>query len=884
MKRMVKNFLLAASALLLSFQVFCQSNPDSPGPLPLKVLPTGEFEINPDLCAGAAAYDQVSPVIAFNGTSYLAVWTDNRTTLDKDIYGLVLDLQGHSSSPAFIISDAPGDQYHPAVASNGDIFMVIWEDERNKPATGIDIYGARVTADGQVSESSSIKVCDEPDDQTLPALSSGEGNFLAVWVDYRSGTNKDIYANFISGNGNVTSSEGLAICTQGGWQNSPDLCFDGSRYLIVWADQRGFSKDIFGTFLKTDGTVSHTNGTGIVTIFNNQEYPSLARSETQFFLAWQETQAGAPPKIYGGRLNAAGVLQDAAGILIASDEMAPCLEPDVASISADFLITYSNGTGDFAEDYDIAAKRVSADGIIMDPDGLDVCSQPGAQNEPAVAFAGPKSMIAWTDMRATFADIYFTLIDGSGVVENPDGLRMTGATSEQLNVSLAFDGTNYLAVWCDTWCDGRNNIFATLIDDDGNILEPGVIEVATEAGLHNNPVAAFNGTHYLVVWEHDRKIVGKRISNTGVNLDNQEIIISQGELLREQPVVESDGTNWLVAWADYRNSVRTEYHRDIFGAIIDNDGAVIQPEGIPLIELYYDQVYPDIVYAGDHYVMIWEDYRSGEGSLPNIYAARISAEGAVIDNGGVGIALNGNLAMYRPRIAWDSTNFLACWHSGTEGDLNIDGIRINASLATVDPQPIAIAQNIRDQKNACVAFNGENYVVLWMNLNGLLKYRIDMARVMPDGTIAESGVLAEGDKHVIYPDIIHGPLKQVFTAYSAFSTEFVDGNVFHVMGQLIGEGQGPGINENAGIIRRFDIYPNPSHGEITVQYELAERSSVRFSLSTLDGRYIRQLSQYKYPEKKVTVSFNLQDLPEAGYILTLRAGSSVVSKKIQLLH
>jgi hypothetical protein len=877
-------YLLTGMILLTTFQVFGQVNPNGQGPLSFNVMPTGEFEINPEQCAGSPAYDQNLPAIAFNGTSYLVVWTDSRTTLDKDIYGFLVDPQGQSNYPVFIISDAPGDQHNPAVASNGDIFMVIWEDERDMASSGIDIYGARVTAEGVVSDMSAIKVCDEPDDQILPSIGSGEGNFMAVWVDHRSGTNKDIYGNFISGNGSLTSSAGLAICTQGGWQNSPDVCFDGSRYLIVWADQRGFSKDIYGTFLKTDGTISHANGTGIVTIFNNQEFPSIARSENQFFLAWQETQAGAPAKIFGGRLNATGVLQDAAGILIASDELGPCLEPDVAAISADFLITYSKGTGDFAEDYDIAAKRVSADGTIMDPDGLDVCSHTGIQNEPAVAFAGPKSMIAWTDRRATFTDIYYTLIDESGSVEDPGGLPLFNLSSEQLNLSLAFDGTNYLAVWCDTWCDGRNNIFATLIDDDGTILEPGVIEVATDGGLHNNPVAAFNGTNYLVVWEHDRRIVGKRISKTGINLDNQEIIISQGELLKEQPIVESDGTNWLVAWADYRNSNRTEYHRDIFGAMIDNDGAVMQPEGIPLITLSFDQVYPDLVYAGDHYVMIWEDYRSGDGGLPNIYAARISPEGAVIDNGGVGIALNGNLAMYRPTIAWDSTNFLACWHSGTAGDLNIEGIRISASLSAVDPQPIAISQNIRDQKNACVAFNGENYVVLWMNINGLLKYRLDMARVMPDGTIAESGVLAESDSHVIYPDIIHGPLKQVFTAYSVFSTAFVPGNVFIAYGQLIGEGQGPGIAENGGIVRRFDIYPNPSEGNITVEYELAEKSSVRISIFNMDGKYIRQLSQDKISEKRASVSFNLQDLPEAGYILTLRAGSSVVSKKIQLLH
>ena len=283
------------------------------------ILTDGEFEVNPELINGSAAFSQTSPSVAFNGSVYLVVWTDNRNLLDNDIYGARLDTNGIPIDPAgIIICQAPGNQKNPAVESNGDIFLVAWEDERNNEMTGTDIYGTRVKDDGTIMDQAGFVISNDVDLQELPKVGSADENFFVVWADHRTGTNNDIYGTFVSSAGNISHENGLAICTQSSWQGYPDVCVDATRYFVVWADQRGFSKDIYGTFIKSDGTISHANGLGLVTIFNNQNNPSVVWGGTQFYLTWEEDQTGLKTNINGSRISASGALLDAGGTVIGS--------------------------------------------------------------------------------------------------------------------------------------------------------------------------------------------------------------------------------------------------------------------------------------------------------------------------------------------------------------------------------------------------------------------------------------------------------------------------------------------------------------------------------------------------------------------------------------
>jgi hypothetical protein len=99
---------------------------------------------------------------------------------------------------------------------------------------------------------------------------------------------------------------------------------------------------------------------------------------------------------------------------------------------------------------------------------------------------------------------------------------------------------------------------------------------------HFAPAVAFDGTNYLVVWMDGRgtfyDIYGARLSRAGVVLDQGGFAISTAAREQLMPAVAFDGTNYLVTWTDYRS----ETNSDIYGARVSRAGAVLDPAGIAI--------------------------------------------------------------------------------------------------------------------------------------------------------------------------------------------------------------------------------------------------------------------------------------------------------------
>jgi hypothetical protein len=127
---------------------------------------------------------QCAPSVAFDGTNYFVVWHDLRSDSSYDIYGARVDTTGVIlDSVGFIISSAPKDQLYPVVAFDGSTYLVVWQDKRN--GSDYDLYGARMTTSGVIIDSFTIQ---QPGDQIAPAVVHGPGNQIFVvyegWTDY----------------------------------------------------------------------------------------------------------------------------------------------------------------------------------------------------------------------------------------------------------------------------------------------------------------------------------------------------------------------------------------------------------------------------------------------------------------------------------------------------------------------------------------------------------------------------------------------------------------------------------------------------------------------------------------------------------------------------
>ena len=163
--------------------------------------------------SSTAAHDQSNPVVAFNGTTYIVVWSDYRSNTSLDIYGSRVNTSGTTLDASGIaISKRTGvTEASPTCRPSEPNFLVAWQDSRNG---SFDIFSTRVSETGSVLSPNGVKVTGAAFDQSTPAVDLNAGNqFLVVWGDTRSGSTSDIYANRVSNTGVVQSSNGFAVAT-----------------------------------------------------------------------------------------------------------------------------------------------------------------------------------------------------------------------------------------------------------------------------------------------------------------------------------------------------------------------------------------------------------------------------------------------------------------------------------------------------------------------------------------------------------------------------------------------------------------------------------------------------------------------------------------------
>ena len=272
---------------------------------------SGEFLIDTSVVYVDAPDYQDYPAIAFDGTNYLVVWTDDRGGLyeEYDIYGARVTTSGTVLDPSGIpISTVANDQYNPSTAFDGTNYLVAWTDYRS----GAEMYGARVTPSGDVLDTSGIPISTAPYYQKYPSIAFDGTNYLVVWKDSRSGSDYDIYGARVTTSGTVLDTSGIPISTAGNDQEYPSIAFDGTNYLVVWQDERNGPADIYGAKVSTSGTVLDTFP--VSTQSGDQLSPAIAKGSGNQVLVvysgWTDSINGHPAntvRIWGKFLQFTGI-------------------------------------------------------------------------------------------------------------------------------------------------------------------------------------------------------------------------------------------------------------------------------------------------------------------------------------------------------------------------------------------------------------------------------------------------------------------------------------------------------------------------------------------------------------------------------------------------
>jgi hypothetical protein len=493
-----------------------------------------------------------------------------------------------------------------------------------------------------------------------------------------------------------------------------------------------------------------------------QSLPVVASDGTDYFVVWSDPWRSEEKalRLFGSRITAAGEVLDKSGIALGST---PVNTASIAFDGSNYVVVWQDGRATSTTGMDIYAARISRAGVLLDPAGVPVCTAPNAQQNPRIAWNGSVHLVVWEDQRAGGSvGFYGSRLDTHLAVLDPAGLAIAQDATGKSNLMIATDHVEFLVAWTET----RGNtpgLFATRVDTTGVISDAvGFSLLPPDRTEVKDPALAFGSSNYLVTWVEGDTLYGMPLASIsrmdGGLVDGAVFTIDSGTLA--QTALAYAQGNFLVTWKQsnkiYLNWVSESdwlvpllIRRDLlsdetlstpglaasrtgFLATYFSEGTVrafrLSPdEATPLdgaappegkLDVYtmakYEET-PSVVFDGSNYFVAWIRRTSftGDGEVVGV---RLAGDGKPMDDTPVVISTASNRSSH-PAVSSDGTYYYVVWQdqrSGTSVDLY--GARIRKDTgALVDIAGNLVSDAIGDQTAPAIAFDGTNYLVVWLD-------------------------------------------------------------------------------------------------------------------------------------------------------------------------
>ena len=623
-----------------------------------------------------------------------------------------------------------GMNFSYGAASSGAGWRVFWADDN-----GQSVYTSGIGSDGSVTDVMGNRVGHEFQAQqsgVAQAIAGTGSGYAAVWT---AGENRSIWSARLDSAGNVLDS--LLVFDSDELQVYPAIAFDGdSTCLVAWTEDLLGSPDIYAARLTASGRLLDSVPFPVAQGTEMEYCPAIAFGRGVFLVAWTAADtSGTTATAKAIRVSVGGAVLDTAIFLRHAPAVFQAC-PNVVFGDTCFLATWSEGM----EQPDIFAARISASGELIDTAAIQLCGDPDMDLNSSIGFDGTDYLVMWEEVGDEWpsGSLCGRRLTVDGVPLDSDFIRPRLRDYVCNGASVSRNEENFFVAcsFFDTTV-GNMGVCCARISPDGVVLDSG-FALPMSADMQLEPSGAFDGTNFLAVWGEDRggyaaELSAARIAADGMVLDPVGFPIDTTPTGKSNTAVAFGDSLYLAAWADNRDSTGW----DIYCARVGTDGSVFDPGGIPVCRETLDQDYPDISFDGENFLVAWHDNRSNMRG--NIYAARVSPAGAVLDPDGFAVAVSDSFDDAAPAVCFTGTDHLVVWrgyHYNTSDD-DIYGALVSPAGTIIRPRFLVGGTADYQQLSPFAARGTANSLVAWVQDDGA----IYAARVRADGTVLDTNAL-----------------------------------------------------------------------------------------------------------------------------------------------
>lgn len=673
-----------------------------------------------DGAVGPAAGNQTAPALSLGNGQILAVWADGRGSpigsgqqSGLDIFAARLDATGAPIDlVGFPVTMAGGDQKTPRVAWNGSNWLVAWIGPL--PTAGFyadGVLAARVAPDGTVLDTTPIVVRADIGSGTFGDVAS-DGNGFAVFFTGWSGAISQVLGARIAADGTLLDPVAKVIATPGSSPFTPfgvNADWAGNRYLVAWSQWSNQLDNIRGQL--ADAALAPQGAAfNVATSTDYEINPDVASNGSQFYVVWDRYNTcciGGASKTYGTRVTTAGaVLDGAVGVAIYDTNGYGFQgnEPAVAWDGTQWVASWTEPTDGGLR---VNAGRISAAGVVLDFNGIEVDPVPPRQEASAVVGRpGGGSLVVWQDSRAGVGqpnDVYASRLDANAAIA-PLG-AIAGAAATQLDAD-AVKGQDGGALLCWTSLhSGLTRVLVQRVDLTGAPL--GLpLEVAT-APVINRVRAAWNGTRWLVVWdEAPGSVQARRFAADLTPLDAAPLAI----MTAFTPDVAAQGDTFLVT--GLRPETNPQFINVVARRVSAGSGALLDAAPV-LVGGSYATAQSIEAFAGG-FLVAWEIHPTHDNPWSNIGLRWVSAANVP---GAQKFLSSESTYNAKPSLAVGPNHALVVWQKNPGSSVTEDVVArlVTGSDLTLPGANITVSAAALSQQRPAVAWDGSQYVVTWQD-------------------------------------------------------------------------------------------------------------------------------------------------------------------------